>query len=263
MKILKIASLIGCAGALCGWPGFSQVPASSGSGAEPVGARVRSLIGFAVENHDGARLGVIKDFVVDFHTGRINYAIISAAGILGLRPQLTAVPPQALSPATVKQRTLALDIGKARWKDAPRFHKKDLQLLSERTWEVQIYQFYHLPVPGSKPPRGGPALPKGGLELASATIGWTVLNQQGEVLGRLSEWLLDLSDQRPAMAIVGLTGRPPGKATYAIPLRGLKLAGSGQLVVNATRGMFEQARMFTPKSWPPMAGSTVTVLRFE
>ncbi len=222
-------------------------------------SRVRRLIGMTVENRDGAKLGVVRDFVVDFYTGKISYAILSSAGILGLRAQLTAVPPQALSTATVKARTLAIDIGKIRWGEAPRFKKKELQHLGDRTQEVLIYQFYNLPVPSSTTTHGGPARPKGELQFATAVMGDKLIDRDNQSIGSVSDLLLNLAEERPVMAIVVNSK----KQTYAAPLRSISLAGKDRLKLDATPAMFAQAQMLTPKAWQLSGARENTIYRYE
>jgi len=244
---------------LSGAPGFSQPKPAKSPESEIASAQVRRFLGMAVENRNGAKLGVIKDFVVDFHTGRINYAILSSAGILGLRAQLTAVPVAALSTATVKQRTLALDISKVRWNDAPRFHKKDLQLLCERTQEVQLFQFYGLPVSA----REAPARPRGQLQFATALMAAKIIGPEERIIGTVSGLLLDLTEQRPAMAVVTVGESAVKKQTYAVPVRLLAPTASDKFKLDATPAMFQQAPMLTPKIWQSAAGSGNAVYRCE
>ncbi len=212
----------------------------------------------AVENRDGAKLGTIRDFVVDFHTGRIDYAILSAANVLGLHAQLTAVPVLALSTATVKQRTLALDIGKVRWNEAPRFHKKDLQLFAERTKEVELFQFYNLPVPAKE----GSGRSNGQFQFATAVTGAKLIGRDGAALGKISGLLLDLTGKCPAMAVI--TAEPTAnKQTYAMPLKSLGFMTSEKIKVDAPAGIFGEARMLTPKAWQTAGTDGNTVYRYE
>jgi sporulation protein YlmC with PRC-barrel domain len=268
MKTLRVPGWVLLAGVVAaasmgGEPAVPQVSTYPTFVSEVTSSRVRRRIGMSVENRDGIKLGTVKDFVADLQTGQINYAILSTAGLLGLHAQLSIVPAQALSSATVKKRTVALDISTVRWKDAPRFRKKDLQLLGERTREVQIYQFYGLPVPGPKAGRGTGARPKGDLRLASALIGRTVTGREGESLGRISDLLLDPGGQRPALAIITSLESSPGRRTYAVPLRLLSQAGSDRIRVDATRATFERAQAFTPKAWQTAGGGSDAVYWYE
>lgn len=259
MKIHRMTALAALVAAIClfPWPAFSQTQPVEYAASDLANARVRRLIGMSVENRDGARLGAIRDFIVDFHTGRINYALLSTAGILGLRAQLTVVPVQALSTATVKQRTLALDISKARWNDAPRFHKKELQLLAERTREVQLLEFYGLAVPARDASR-----PKGQLQFATAVMGARLIGRDGASLGKISGLLLDLAEKCPAMAVV--TAEPLAKKqTYALPLKSLEWVAADKFKLDATLGIFGQARMLTPKSWQSAGADGNRVYRYE
>src|SRR5437773_8277766 len=74
---------------------------------------VRHIIGMSVENQDGERLGRIKDFVADTQSGQVRYAIVSTGGILlGVGSHLKVLPARALSMATAKKDTVALELSK-------------------------------------------------------------------------------------------------------------------------------------------------------
>ncbi len=265
MHIPRLAIAGGLLAAACFlWsPAFSQNSTNQTSEVDFANAHVRRLIGMAVENHDGARLGLIRDLVVDFHTGKITYAIVSTSGFLGVRPQLRAVPPQALSTATVKARTVALDISKIRWTDAPQFKKKDLQALAERTQEVLIYGYYGVPVPAQKASKSAAQRPKGQLQFATAVMGAKVAGRDSNSLGKISDLLLDLTAQRPAMAVISAAEPPAKKKNYAVSLRSLSLASPGQITMDATPGMFEKAEAFTPQMWISASTTEKTIYRCE
>jgi sporulation protein YlmC with PRC-barrel domain len=222
-------------------------------------ARVRRLVGMTVENRDGLKLATVRDFVVDFRTGRITYALLSNSGLLGLNPRLTLVPVRALSPATVKKRTLALDISKLRWGDAPRFRKKDLGALGERTREVQLYQFYGLPVP----PRDSGAGGKGSFQFAGALSGGNVRDPQGRTLGRISGFLLDLTEHRPSLAIVTVENKGKKAGTYAVPLKAISPLGGGDVATDVNATLFREARLLTPQAWQSAASNANALYRYE
>ena len=170
-------------------------------------ARLSHLEGMIVENRDGERLGVLKDFIVDMGTGDINYALVSAGGVLGVRSTRKIAPVQALSDATAKAGILALDVSTRRWKKAPQFRRSELKRLGQPQRAAEISAFYSRAAQGA--PRI-PAAPNGrhptpsatgredqrhrqpNYELASDIMGRDVINQQNKVVGQISDLLIDL-----------------------------------------------------------------------
>jgi sporulation protein YlmC with PRC-barrel domain len=64
---------------------------SAGNGSSLDAKWMSALVGMKVETPAGARLGTVKDVVVDGY-GRQTYAIVSYAGMMGLGNKYTAVP---------------------------------------------------------------------------------------------------------------------------------------------------------------------------
>jgi len=84
--------------------------------------KATSLIGMDVRNAQNEKLGEIKDLVVDLHSGKIGYAVLSVGGFLGIGDKYIAVPPGAFSVAPDQQRVV-LNADKARIQNAPGFAK--------------------------------------------------------------------------------------------------------------------------------------------
>jgi len=266
MQILRTALWAGAVAAalFAAQSACCQAPSPQPSRSEIRDDRLRRLLGMMVENGNGERLATVRDFVVEPHSGQVQYAILSTAGILGLRGQMFTVPAPALSMATVKERTLALDVSNVRWKNAPRFKKRDLPLLNDRDQATRICQFYGQSVPGSKPEGPAALLPKSSLQFATSLLGKSVISRQDGPIGRISDLLLDLTGRRPAFAIVSAGEFLKQKTNFAVPLPSLSLGAADQMITDATRAMFEQARLFNAKAWQRAAttGSS-TVYRFE
>lgn len=77
--------------------------------------------------------------------------LIGSGGFAGLGVKLKAVPPGALSEATAKRDTLALDLNSQRWAKAPVIDIKHLAELENPATEQAIYKFYSQP---QLPPTG-------------------------------------------------------------------------------------------------------------
>jgi hypothetical protein len=74
----------------------------------------------AVKNHQGERLGDVKDIVMDLPSGKISYVVLSVGGFLGIGDKLIAVPPASFTKST-EHDALLLDADKARIEAAPGF----------------------------------------------------------------------------------------------------------------------------------------------
>lgn len=99
------------------------------------------LIGDPVVNADGEKLGKIEDLVIDPESGRVDYAVLSFGGFLGVGDKLFAVPIEAmrLSP---EERRFILDVDKERLKHAPGFDKNSWPEPSDRAFGTKVYNYY-------------------------------------------------------------------------------------------------------------------------
>lgn len=100
-----------------------------------------SINGTNVNNSQGENLGQIKDLMINLHTGRIEYAVLSFGGVMGIGDKLFAVPWQAL---TVDERNeqILLDVPKERLKNAPGFDKNNWPNFADRTLMEPLHTFY-------------------------------------------------------------------------------------------------------------------------
>jgi len=77
-----------------------------------------TVAGDSVRNSAGDNVGPIEDLVIDMATGRVNYAVLSFGGFLGVGGRLFAVPWEALERDDDSQAFI-LDIEKAALPDGP------------------------------------------------------------------------------------------------------------------------------------------------
>jgi len=97
--------------------------------------KATSLIGMDVRNAQNEKLGEIKDLVVDLHSGKIAYAVLSVGGFLGIGDKYIAVPPGAFSVAPDQQRVV-LNADKARIQNAPGFAKATWPDVNSPNWHT-------------------------------------------------------------------------------------------------------------------------------
>lgn len=100
-----------------------------------------TLLGNDVYNNEGQDLGDIREFMVDMASGRIEYAVLSFGGVLGMGDKLFAVPWSALTLDTVNER-FTLNVSKDSLTDAPGFDKDHWPAMADATWAAEMRKFY-------------------------------------------------------------------------------------------------------------------------
>jgi len=83
--------------------------------------------------------------MLDVHSGRVAYAVLSFGGFLGMGGKLFAVPWSALTLDTEHKR-FVLDIDKERLASAPGFDKDHWPNMADPSWTRSIHSYY-----GTKP----------------------------------------------------------------------------------------------------------------
>lgn len=106
-------------------------------------SRASKIIGTAVKNPNGDKLGEIKDLVLNPENGQVVYAVVAFGGVMGMGNKLFAIPWQALH-WSVDRGNYALNMDKTTLKTAPGFDKKHWPDSSD-SWDLQregLNQFY-------------------------------------------------------------------------------------------------------------------------
>ena len=100
-----------------------------------------TMIGDSVVNPKGESLGKIEDFVIDPLSSRVDYAVLSFGGFLGVGDKLFAVPLEALK-LSREEKQFILDVEKERLKGAPGFDKNHWPDTSDRAFGTRVYTYY-------------------------------------------------------------------------------------------------------------------------
>lgn len=115
--------------------------ANTESGPGPALMGADTLLGNDVYNTEGEDLGDIKELMVDMASGKVEYAVLSFGGVLGMGEKLFAVPWSALALDTANKR-FTLDVVKESLQDAPGFDKDRWPSMADRTWASGVHEFY-------------------------------------------------------------------------------------------------------------------------
>ena len=246
---------------------------------------VSQLRGEKVENADGQELGKLEDLVIAMESGTPRYALVISAGLVGVGRRTIAVPARVLSGATTKTGTLALDISRARWQNAPALKRGPvLAELGRAGLDQEIARYFirdsllgaSLASRGVGQERQSQPLPPTGrglgraqtephsgheLELSTELIGRTLRNRQHMKLGKIMDLLVDLSGQRPTFAIVLVERLLDRPELFAVAL-GLLHQDDDKLVLDANRKSFELAKPFDESAWVQGSTASAELYRF-
>jgi sporulation protein YlmC with PRC-barrel domain len=100
-----------------------------------------TITGDLVRNPDGDKLGHIEELVIDLEDGRVNYAVLSSGGFLGVGDKLFAIPWDMISVDT-ERKEIVLDLSKEALESAPGFDKDNWPDIHDRTWVGEVYRHY-------------------------------------------------------------------------------------------------------------------------
>lgn len=108
---------------------------------EPQSLSASTITGDDVRNLDGDNLGHIEELVIDLDSGRVNYAVLSSGGFLGVGDKLFAIPWDLLTVDT-DNKEIVLDLSKETLENAPGFDKDSWPDIHDRSWVGDVYRYY-------------------------------------------------------------------------------------------------------------------------
>lgn len=100
-----------------------------------------SLTGNDVRNPQGENLGDVKDFMINTGTGRVEYAVVSFGGFLGIGDKLFAVPMEALELDT-NDKCFRMDADKSKLENAPGFDQDHWPNMADPTFAKEVHSYY-------------------------------------------------------------------------------------------------------------------------
>lgn len=107
----------------------------------PVALSATSLIGDGVVNPQGEDLGKVEEIMIDIHSGKVAYVVLSFGGFLGLGEKLFAIPWEAMTIDT-HRKVFVLAVDRATLEKAPGFDKDNWPQTGDNDWLVGIYEYY-------------------------------------------------------------------------------------------------------------------------
>lgn len=102
---------------------------------------VKTFFGNGVVNPQGEDLGKVEEIMLDIHSGRVAYVVLSFGGFLGLGDKLFAVPWDSLALDTNRQ-VFVLNVDRETLQNAPGFDKNNWPLTGDTEWLANIYKYY-------------------------------------------------------------------------------------------------------------------------
>ena len=108
---------------------------------QPLALSSDTLQGDKVVNLQNEELGKVEEIMIDIHTGRVAYVVVSFGGFLGIGNKLFAVPWSALKVDT-DNKCFVMDADKELLKNAPGFDKNNWPNTPNGQWYHDIYQYY-------------------------------------------------------------------------------------------------------------------------
>jgi hypothetical protein len=99
--------------------------------------------GTAVYNRRGEKLGSVHNFMVDKRSGRVEYAIMSFGGFLGMGDSYHPLPWNVLTYDT-NQGGYVVDLDKRVLQEGPSYRSGD-EPRYDRAYSKEVYGYYHVP----------------------------------------------------------------------------------------------------------------------
>ena len=101
--------------------------------------------GTTVYAENGDRLGTIHNFMVDKHSGQVEYVVLSFGGLLGVGTDYYPLPWDMLSYDT-EQGGYVVDIDKETLDEAPRYAAGE-EPAYDRDYQDRVYSHYDMELP--------------------------------------------------------------------------------------------------------------------
>lgn len=233
--------------------------------------RATDVDGMTVRDEQGRNFGEVEEFLVDWESGRVPYAIVATGGFLELGEKMFAIPLAALDYQKKTQddaHFLRAKLSQERLVQAPSFDNQNWPTFDAQ-WRQRIDRFYNVQgteAAAYRPQENAKRQPDetaqrgtSNLHRSSQLIGATVRNSAGEDIGDINELVIDIGRgelRYAALSFGGFLGL--GEKLYAIPHQSMKLVSGRDdkeihFVLNVSQEKLENAPGFNKDNWPAVA----------
>lgn len=210
-------------------------------------ARASKVIGKNVENAQGENLGEIKDLIVDLGSQRVQYAILSFGGALGLGDKMFAYPISAFKPQADGDK-LVLNVDKDRLKNAPGFDKDKWPDWTDNRYRSEVDRYFKADT--------AKAVPRGAkMVRASDLIGKSVDDRAGKDAGEIEDLVVNMSSGRVSYAVLDFDKAwSPDDKLLPLPLTAFTFPSEKKkdIVLNVPRDRLDMAKGFDENNWPDL-----------
>jgi sporulation protein YlmC with PRC-barrel domain len=100
--------------------------------------------GTSVYNTAGDKLGVVHDVMLDKQSGKIEYAVMSFGGFLGIGSRHYPLPWHTMTYSD-KQHGYVVDVDRALLGGAPSYDPEDISAWEDPTYGRQLHDYYGRP----------------------------------------------------------------------------------------------------------------------
>jgi|GEM_PF-935396 len=244
-------------------PAAADQPASSTARSlakmYPYGERARDLLGVGVRSNAGENLGKLNDLLVDAHSGRIVYAVVSTGGVLGVGDTLHAVPFSAVGFASDAHENLQVDTTLADWQRAPVYNPDYIVSLADQEKADYIFRHYHQTwEPLADAPNGSSTATEPRLLSARSVIGRDV-RVGDQAIGEAEDLIVNVGS-RHAQVLLRADPAFAGTADhFVVPFSKVtaNTNRSGTLATTLTRDDFKSVQTFDNHAWDDSSGNSI------
>jgi len=206
--------------------------------------RASELIGKNVTNLKGEGLGEIKDLVVDTTNGKVQYAVTSFGGFLGMGDKLFAYPLEKFERMTERGK-LVLNVDKEKMKSAPGFEDKSWPNFSTAGHRGEVDKFH-----GTKATQANARFAR-----ATQILKGDVKDRNNKDIGDVEDMVVSLPTGQVSYVVLEFDRAwNPDDKLVAMPMKALKSEdGDGtDLVYQANRDTLKGAPSFDKNRWPDL-----------
>jgi hypothetical protein len=100
--------------------------------------------GTAVYDRAGGKLGSIHNVMIDKHSGRVIYAVMSFGGFLGIGERYHPLPWGVLDYDT-NLSGYVVNLTRKQLQDAPTYGRDETPDYDDRAWGKKVYDYYGVP----------------------------------------------------------------------------------------------------------------------